>query len=461
MAQRKTLTERQVDVLRWIAEGCPAGFEDEHSARISAGALRNRDLVRTAGRGATWKATITTAGAEYLARVDGPHPPQPRQANVSVTQQLVDEVVAAGGSLRVPRKRWNVEGVDYARRAQLAEANGKVPAGSRLSVKSVSSDELEIQLLRDIRPSVKEVVEDGASGLAPIVVPERLGKPHRVAREFRDATDLHEISRKALPRADGVFHSLALEVERLGYSIECVQVRKDSYGRSEWKPARDGQLLVTINGHQLKVRVWEKGSGLRGRYEVEMERWREDRDQPVRLMQFLERPKPYDSAATGELNIAALGPSRGRQSSWGDRTRWTVEERLPNLLRELEIEAAEAEEARLAREREETERQRQWEVAMERAKQCFIEAHRLEVLRHRVATWQEADLIFSYCDAVVERHGEAAISDDPEAQQWLAFARERADAAQSLPRMPDEPETTPENLKPYLGRWSPYGPRGW
>ena len=40
--------------------------------------------------------------------------------------------------------------------------------------------------------------------------------------------------------------------------------------------------LVTINGYQLNVRIWEKGSGLRGWYEVEMERWRTDREQPFR-----------------------------------------------------------------------------------------------------------------------------------------------------------------------------------
>src|SRR5581483_7494800 len=117
-------------------------------ARISAGALRNRGLVRTSGRGPTWKATITSAGREYLQQVDGPNPPQPRHPNVSVTQQLVDEVLAAGGSLRVPRKRWNDPGrVDYERRAQLAQSYGKVPAGSRLIVKRASAQELLIELV--------------------------------------------------------------------------------------------------------------------------------------------------------------------------------------------------------------------------------------------------------------------------------------------------------------------------
>lgn len=134
MAQRKTLNEVQVDVLRWISEGCGDGVvADDVSARISAAALRNRGLVRTSGHGPNWKAAITASGKEYLQQVDSPNPPVPRQPNVGVTQQLVEDVIAAGGSLRVPRKHWNEKGtVDYERRAQLAESYGKVPTGSRL-----------------------------------------------------------------------------------------------------------------------------------------------------------------------------------------------------------------------------------------------------------------------------------------------------------------------------------------
>ena len=98
---------------------------------------------------------------------------------------------------------------------------------------------------------------------------------------------------------------------------------------------------------------------------------------------------------------------------------------------------------------------------MERAKVRLLEDHRREVLRTRVGAWGEADAIRAYCDAVEERHGADAIAADPDAAEWLAFAREHADRAQRLPRMPADPEVTHEALKPYLGKWSPYGPRGW
>ena len=111
--------------------------------------------------------------------------------------------------------------------------------------------------------------------------------------------------------------------------------------------------------------------------------------------------------------------------------------------------------------REEAERRRQWEAAMEHAKIRLIEDHRREVLRRRVTAWNEATAIRAYCDAVEDRHGIDTIAADPDAAAWLAFAREQADSAQRLPRMPADPDVTPEALKPYLGKWSPYGPRGW
>jgi hypothetical protein len=456
MAQRKTLNEVQVAVLRWISDGRPNGVvADVVSARISAAALRSRGFVTTSGHGPGWRAAITAAGSEYLVQLDGADPPLARQPNVSVTQQLVNDVIAAGGSLRVPRKRWGENGVDYADRARLAESYGKVPAGRTLRVTQASGDELVIELVGvggEIDGS-EQTVE-----LAAVPVPARLTNYHRVAREFRDRTNLQEVSRKALPRVLRIVHALATEAERRGYQVACVNAREDGY---EWKPAKDGQLAFTIDGHSLKVRIWEKGAGQRGPYEQQMKRWKQDREQPPRFMHFVDRPKPYDSGATGELNVEALGSSYGRQASWGDRTRWKLEDKLPNLLRELEIEAVEAEERRLAHEREQAERQRQWEAAMERAKRRVVEEHRLEVLRSRVRAWQEADAVRAYCDAVETQHGAGAVAADLDAAEWLALAREHADRAQQLPRMPVDPEITHERLKPFLGRWSPYGPQGW
>ena len=79
-------------------------------------------------------------------------------------------------------------------------------------------------------------------------------------------------------------------------------------------------------------------------------------------------------------------------------------------MRELETQAVEAEERRLAKEREDAERQREWEAAIDHAKRRLVEDHRINVLRDRVRTWHEADAIRAYCDPLEARHGDSPIA---------------------------------------------------
>jgi hypothetical protein len=364
-----------------------------------------------------------------------------------VTDDLVAQVLAAGGRLSLPNETGS-GGVNWRQRAYAAQRQGRVPSGKRLSV-SRTSTTFEIEL---IGAPAHEVGE-----LDPIHVPLHVSRYHPVGKEFRSRVSLHEVSRRALPRALRIVHALATEAENRGFQVACVAPRFDAYGRSEWKPSRDGQFVFTLNGHDLSVRAWEKGVELRGIYERQMERWRDDREKPVQEMLFLNRPKPYDSAATGQLNLEIVGWS-ARRHSWGDRQRWQLEDRLPHLLRELELQAVEAEERRLAKERQEAERQRQWETALEDAKRQLALDHQIGVLRERVSAWREADAIRAYCEAVEARYA-GPLANNPEAIAWLKLARLHADELQELPKMPLEPDFTAESLRPYLDGWGPYGPR--
>jgi hypothetical protein len=74
-------------------------------------------------------------------------------------------------------------------------------------VKTASAEELLIELVTDQSVEVKG--DDLAPALAPVAVPARLSKYHLVAREFRDRSSLHEVSRKALPRTLRIVQALA------------------------------------------------------------------------------------------------------------------------------------------------------------------------------------------------------------------------------------------------------------
>jgi hypothetical protein len=465
LAQRKTLTERQVGILRWIADGCPDGLMEGDSHRISAAALRNRGLVTTSGRGPTWTAKVTEAGRDYLARVDGPNPPVPRQPNMSVTEQLVNDVLAAGGSIRVPRKSWHDrEGVDYENRVRLAERYRKVPAGMRL-VASPIDDELEIRLVN--APERRAFTE-----LEPVMVPEKVARYHPSARRFRDETDRHEVSRTQVLRATRIVHAVAIEAERRAWSAKAPSESEDGHGRLSWTGTKDGHLRISAEGHDFWLRLHEEGVHTRGPWEQEVRRyrnvsrswsWYRDRKLPS---------GPYDADASGrmklELFCAEYWMFRGRQSRWSDRRSWRLEERLSHLFREIAERVVEAkraakdkrieaaQEAAAAR-REAAERERQWLKLIEQAKERLVEAHRAQRLEEQAVAWRQAELVRRYCDAL-----EAAQGHDPHAAEWLAWARSHADSLDPLtkpPTMPEPPEATPEALQEHLPEgWSAHGP---
>lgn len=338
VAHRKTLNERQLAVLKWISDGCPDGPISGISARISAGALRNRGLVKVSGGGPTWTAVITGTGRDELARAAGPRAPVPRQANESVTEALVKQVIDAGGSLRLPRQPYHRAGTpDYQRRAELAERYGRVPSGKRLVVTVISRDELEIDLV--------DAPEGTCRTPEAVPVPQRVTRFHPVVTEFRDRA----------------------------------------------------QRQTIVSGYA----------------------------------------------------------DRRRTSTWSDRKSGRLEEKLPDLLCEIEIRAAEDRHRRRVAEEQAVERERAWEKAMQRACERHAEHYRPTVLTAQVSAWREAAEIRAYCDAAEGQQGS-------DATRWIEWARRFADRLDPLRTILSEPNAPtnvkPEELRPFLDGWAPYRP---
>lgn len=451
MAQRKTLTEAQLALLKWIGDGCPAGVmpDDDLSYRISAAALRRRGLATISGRGDSWEASLTADGRAYIDQADGPDPPIPRQGNVPVTQELVDDVIAAGGSRRFPRKDWmrNPRAVDYANRARLAETYGKVPDGKRLAVELVSPDEIKISLVdAPKRPEVE---------LGSVPVPGRVTRYHPVVRRFRDEDERHEVSRAVLPRATRILQGLLVEAERRGFRVQTAVPEKDAsnqYGADRWTGPRDGHVVLDVDGHSESLRISEKGLTSRA-YWMQQNRTYEGLGR-WKTAPFAE----YEKGGTGKLVIEITGYGAGR-STWADGKVATLEDGLPEILAEVKRRAIEAEERRQEAARREAERERQWHAAMERAKARWLESHKGEIMAKEASRWREAELIRAYCDAAEEAHGDAEGT-----REWVAWGRryaESIDPLQRPPRTPTPPETIRrDELRPFLDGWSPYEPGG-
>ena len=478
MSHRRTLSSHQVDLLRWIGDGCPppAPGGGGVAYRISAAALHRRGLVRVTGRGPAWNASLAPKGREYLDQVDGDDPPDARQANHSVTQQLVDDVIAAGGSCRFPQQRWHARGsVDFERRARLAEVYGKVPAEKRLVVRRVSNDEIEV-VLEEAPGYVSGRLE-----VTPVRVPTRVGRYHAAARWFRERTERHEVSRSQLARATRLIHAIAMEADRRGWQPGSPVPSRNGYGRQTWTATKDGHLRVSAGAEHFWFRLKEEGVHMRGPWEDDVRRYR---GTSADSWWHRDRPIPrgaYDAAGNGKLQIELHTDrawiAHGRQRHWSDRASWTLEERIPDLFRELAERVEEGrrhdEEKRIANQgaaeearRVAEERQRRWQIAMERARDALIESDRAMALQRQAEAWHTATLLRRYCDAVQANYGDRA-----ETVDWLRWARSyitTIDPLREPPRTPDPPDPTPEALAPHLPKGfsangppvSTYSPRG-
>lgn len=170
---------------------------------------------------------------------------------------------------------------------------------------------------------------------------------------------------------------------------------------------------------------------------------------------------------TGELRITVEeGYSRdGRQAEFRDSKRASLEERLPGVLRELEIQAAEDAWRRQEEERKAQEKQRRWERAMGHARRDFREARRAEVLRGQLADWQLGNDLDEYLAAMEASIPTlTSVKEQSAASAWLAWAKEYRQSINPLAKplaMPSVPKPKPDELKPYLRGWSPYGASKW
>ena len=62
MRRNEPLSTRQVEVLRWIGQGCPEGVWPDFTYKTTTYALAARNLVKVDRRHGSWSAVLTDAG---------------------------------------------------------------------------------------------------------------------------------------------------------------------------------------------------------------------------------------------------------------------------------------------------------------------------------------------------------------------------------------------------------------
>jgi len=410
---RKPLNPRQVEVLRWVAGGCPEGVMVGETHKVSAAALKSRHLVKVSKRDG-WQATITEEGRRYLEHGGCPDEPEPLKAPV----------------------------VERSPRPVGVRPRSKPPAPSAASK---PMDQREASAAGEMAER-----EQSALKLPPVPVPVQLRQPHPVVASLQNEKQHFAIVGAARRRALRIVQGLIVAAEREGYTVKPIPSTQNGYGYTTWESTDH----FTINTGECKVSVRVLQDKDRTPH-VPTERELAEQKRSAWPRQI---PK-YDHTTSERLRIdigRTWGSGAGRQHSWGDGRRASLEESLPDVLAEIALRHAEEREDRIEGERKESEYQRLWQIEIDKANVLLRESNRAVVLQQQAVDWRRSQDLREYVQAM-----EVAVSrlTDPDQKAdglaWLAWAREYPDRIDPLLKrigLPEDPEPTDEALRPFLAQ---------
>lgn len=464
------LNERQLAVLKRVGDQAEPVTSKESSLARTIYALRDRGLVETPRSDGRWTAAITATGRFYLEH--GYHPGRPDPE----ARPPVDQAGAVSGDLADGRRRRkpphatariaaerraaalqlinelqstpekHLEDIDSAEVAEwrkiidYAKRHKLVPDGMRIEKLGGNTGDLHVRLLHGTHANTSFGVDD----MPVVAMPTELRGLHPVIKTLRDDKGRLVMPPAVRRRALLFLHGLTKEAVSRGHQVRTRPVDKRhhrahyGYGRQEALrySRRDGQLEIAVDGFEYTITI-------------EQERPNSEVQERVELLVV-------------KLSHPGLNRTQ-RQYEWNDRKRSTIDDAIAPVLRELETRAVEDKQHRIDEERAKAERKVQWHAAMDRAQKLAVQAYYAEHLEAQAKALRRVTKLREYSDALEQRIAGTDADDIrlPEAEEWLTWVRhyvEAADPLKELPAMPKAPEPQLEDLKPFLGNWSPYGP---
>lgn len=472
--------ERQVEVLQWIADGCPAGVMTDPTFKVSAYALDRRNLVRVKRRRNPWIAEITDAGKQLVTNggVAAVTPVGPATSTPSVLQPST-EVPAAPTTtsqpMPVPARapaapaksatqkmmdRLLLEHVIEFPSAEAARYKQLVAVARR---KKLLPDEMELIVSTNWNtPCIVELKrrpEWQLVALDPVDVPSVIRTPHAVVAKLKQQrTDRLGMDQPRWNWVLRLIQGLVVEAERRGYGVAAPPaVKPGHYGYLGREQQTIGHLIVSIGEDEVHLH-FKQAMELEPRLLTASEIRRKEKGHSVPTEKFV-------TTDFVTIRLTGLEPAFW-QSEWTETDTTRADSLLPRIVQEIELRAARAVEVRLERQRRDDEKRRQWEQVRDRAIGRLNEDHRAKVLLDQAERFQRVQMLDDYIAAVKSKIELMNLADAAAAAEWMQWAESHTRIINPLLgdiRMPKDPRPDADAIKPYMNGWSPYGPDpgGW
>jgi hypothetical protein len=444
------LSQRQLEVLKWVADGSPDGVWTDFTYKTVAYGLAGRHLVVVQRRRNSWRTTtITAQGTYYLQHGSYPQAdasggrrspgrdapmlaPERSGPSASVSPQSLIDDLQADGTMTLTDPTASTRAA-YRSAISRAITERLVPDGYALRHSGRDRGDLVIRL---VAASDLPIV---AEKLPEIVVPENLDRCHEAVRILGDADGLLHVSRDARSRALRVAQAVADECERRGYGFGL---------RDDGKPS----FRITIGEDSFDFVLSE---------ELDRRVVPDEEKLAAAKYSWQRIPSAAKDLPSGRLTLL-LGQGYG-SVSWGDRKRWSLEQKLPTMFKAVADRASAHAQARANKEAEKQWVRQQWEAAVLRARQAYIDQINRDRLRAQVSSSAEAEAIRQYCTRLDKLAADCPDQDDAaRIRRWAAWARHEADRVDPL----GEPEQlgfeVPEEIRTYdLDKFMPRGMHAW
>ncbi|WAC90171.1 hypothetical protein [Mycobacterium sp. Aquia_213] len=448
MALDIPLNQRQVEVLRWISDGCPDGRWTDFTFKTTANALASRRLAMVSKRGGTWSAAVLPAGEYYLA--NGTYPPghfakrrrsqlvdldtpvrpaavakrpvtpltsdelagrtkkpTPREG-LTPTRKLIKDIIDAGGMLERDTKD---DTTSYRSLVGIINRRGMAPDGQEVVMARGKSYHHVVFRLSSVSDWQTEPPSH-------VVAAERIGRWHPAVASLRDEKRLDSIEKELRGRAFRLLHALAREADARGYAVRVTRQNYRGYGHENTKLS--GDLIFTVGDIECSLHIWQPQD------RVDHTPTREELER--QKLYSWSRPPKYDFVPANRLKIAVDTTSRfSSKESWTETKTLSLQSRLPDVMMTFERWAVVDAEGKDAERRAEIERQARQAREEELAHEAYVQHALGERLKADLDHWELAGRLRRYLAEMAARVEQITDPDDrAAASEWMSWCQDYA-----------------------------------